>query len=191
MSFFKRLLFKFTKKKLNIGIGTYGINYDSIKSFKKDDQIVIGSYSSIAENVTFLLSGEHNYKHISTYPFHDRFDLKKNIYRDTFDKGKLVVKNDVWIGYGVTILSGVTVGDGAVIGAGAIVTKDVPPYAIVAGNPAKIIKYRFKSAEIEELLKIKWWNWSEEVIKKRRGDFYLQISDFIDKYNVQGNPPKN
>lgn len=92
------------------------------------------------------------------------------------------IGNDTWIGHGSIILPGVKVGDGAVVGAGSVVTKDVSPYAIVAGNPAKLIRYRFSEEVIEKMLKIKWWDFSTEYIKENYKDFRLNINDFIKKY---------
>ena len=94
-----------------------------------------------------------------------------------------MICNDVWIGTNAIILKDVTVGDGAIIGAGSIVTKSVPPYSIVAGNPAKIVKYRFNNDEIEALLKIKWWEWPDHIIEKNIDNFYLPISQFIEKFS--------
>lgn len=182
MNFFKRLFYKYKKLPYSIGMGTYGITYQSIKSFRKDDQISIGNYCSIAGDVIFLLSGEHNYNHISTYPFCDRDNSEQSTYRDTFKKGNILIGNDVWIGFGAIILSGATIGDGAVIGAGTIVAKDIPPYAIVIGNPARILKYRFEESQRIELLSIQWWYWEEDLIKQRKYDFYLPIDEFILKY---------
>jgi acetyltransferase-like isoleucine patch superfamily enzyme len=181
MNLLKRVLSKFKKLPYNIGTGTYGINPLLIKSFRHDDNLIVGKYCSIAGNVTFILSGEHNYKHISTYPFFDQKN-HSNVYRDTFTKGTIVLGNDVWIGYGAIILSGVTIGDGAVIGAGSVITKDIPPYAIIAGNPSKVLKYRFTEEQINALLSISWWEWDETTVENRKNDFYLPIDDFIKKY---------
>ena len=106
---------------------------------------------------------------------------KKGDEKDTFSKGTVVIGNDVWIGARATILSGVTVGDGAVIGAGALVAKDVPPYAIVGGVPARLIKYRFSSEIINELLEIKWWDWDSKKLTQNIDDFYLDVEEFIKK----------
>ncbi len=113
------------------------------------ERIQIGDYCSIAGEVHFVMGGEHNYKYTSTYPFAEK------IYHEKIDgicRGPIVIKDDVWIGFGVIILSGVTIGQGCVIAAGSIVTKDVPPYSVWIGNRVK--KKRFSEEIIEELLKI-------------------------------------
>lgn len=136
-------------EKIHVDKGTYG-DIRAISYSKYDCNLFIGKYCSIAKNTTFLLGGEHNYKTLSSFPF-------KKIYSNTdeaFSKGDIIVDDDVWIGYGATILSGVHIGQGAIIGACSVITKDVPPYAIVGGNPAKIIKYRFSNEIIEKLMKI-------------------------------------
>lgn len=99
-------------------------------------------------------------------------------------KGSIIIQNDVWIGYGVTILSGVTVHNGAVIAAHATVTKDVPPYAIVAGNPARVIKYRFDPETIERLQRIQWWYWDEKTIQKRREWFMRSPEEFARRFDI-------
>lgn len=93
----------------------------------------------------------------------------------------ITIGNDVWIGQGAILLNGVTIGDGAIIGSYAVVVKDIEPYAVVVGNPAKVIRYRFEPEQIEALLKIKWWDWDEETIKERIGDF-KDIEVFIQQY---------
>ena len=98
-------------------------------------------------------------------------------------KGDIKVGNDVWIGATSTIMSGITIGDGAIIGAGSMVTKDVPPFAIVAGNPSKIVKYRFTEEQIEKLLQISWWDWEEDKIKDNAMSMWSSnIDDFINKF---------
>jgi acetyltransferase-like isoleucine patch superfamily enzyme len=98
-------------------------------------------------------------------------------------KGDIIIENDVWIGAKSTIMSGIKIGNGAVIGATATVTKDVPPYAIVVGNPGKIIKYRFTETQIEKLLAIKWWDWSEQkIISEYRNMWSTDIDAFINKH---------
>lgn len=134
---------------LNIGKKTYGaINIWT--SGDKDEGLSIGSYCSISNHSDFLLSGEHNIDTISTYPFLAMLFGEKE---KRTSKGKIVLEDDVWIGDKVLILSGVHIGQGAIIGAGSIVVKDIPPYAIAGGVPAKTIKYRFSNEIIIELLK--------------------------------------
>lgn len=130
-----------------------GINYFA---FDRNETLTIGNYCAIAGGVEFLVGAEHRTDLISTYPFNMKHHCSK---------GPIVIGNDVWIGQQATILSGVTIGDGAVIGARAVVAKDVKPYAVVAGNPARVKKFRFKPKQIERLLEIKWWDWPADRIK--------------------------
>jgi virginiamycin A acetyltransferase len=108
--------------------------------------------------------GNHNPEFISTYPFPTFDNGWKKEDLGTVNKGDIVIGNDVWIGFEALIMSGITIGDGAVIGARAVVTKDVLPYTIVGGNPAKEIRQRFGDKTIKDLLEIKWWDWDAEKI---------------------------
>lgn len=137
--------------KINVGKGTYGGLY--VESWSADnEELEIGNYCSIAKGVKFILGGNHLLNTITTYPFKVRtFNLQKE---EAFTKGRIVIKDDVWIGIDSMILSGVTVGQGAIIGARSVVSKDVPPYSIVVGNPARIIKKRFSEEVINHLLEI-------------------------------------
>ena len=133
------------------------------------DKLIIGKFCSIACGAKFLFnSANHTLSSLSTYPFpllFEEWGLEKKNVADSWDnKGDIVVGNDVWIGYEAVILSGVTIGDGAVIGARAVVTKDVPPYTIVGGVPAKPIKKRFSEESIKKLQSIRWWDWPKEKI---------------------------
>lgn len=130
---------------------------------EKDACLKIGKFCSIASKVSFFLGGNHNINRISTWlPY---LDMKYDQSRDLLTKGDIIIENDVWIGRDSTILSGVKIGTGSVIGTSAVVAKDVEPYSIVVGNPAKIIKKRFDDRQIQILLKSEWWNWSIEKIK--------------------------
>mgnify|MGYP000462123215 FL=1 len=133
------------------------------------EKLVIGKFCSIACGAKFLFnSANHALGSLSSYPFpifFEEWDLTvENIPRAWDNKGNVVVGNDVWIGYEAVVLAGVTIGDGAVIGARAVVTHDVPPYAIMGGVPAKLIRKRFDDDTIQSLLSLRWWDWPEERI---------------------------
>lgn len=135
------------------------------------DRLIIGKFCSIACGVKFILNcANHSMTSLSTYTFPLFFEEwhldKKDIVQSWDNKGDIVIGNDVWIGYEAVILAGVTIGDGAIIGARAVVTKDVPPYTIVGGVPAKIIRKRFDEDTITTLLELKWWDWSKNRIMK-------------------------
>lgn len=135
----------------------YTWNNDDVTSNFK-----IGRYCSIAKDVKFLLGGYHPIDCISTYPF---FKDIQGSHCNNIKRDDLIIGNDVYIGIGSRILSGITIGDGAVIGAYSVVTKDVEPYTVVGGNPAKFIKKRFSDDVIKELIDIKWWNYDEPIIR--------------------------
>jgi acetyltransferase-like isoleucine patch superfamily enzyme len=134
----------------------------------------IGNFCSIAHDVRFAFLGKHNYNAVSTYPFYSFFDKwavdspawhKGVVNGAEIPAGPIIVENDVWLASNVTVKENVHIGNGAVVAMGSLVTKDVPPYAIVGGNPAKVIRYRFSERQIEALLEIAWWNWPDEAIK--------------------------
>lgn len=136
--------------KIKAGKKSYG-TINLVDFSPRDTKLFIGSYCSIAPGVQFLLGGEHNLNTISTYPFKV---CNFGHVREAGSKGDITVGDDVWIGTNAIICSGVSIGQGAVVAAGAIVTKNVEPYAIVAGNPAKVIKYRFEKELRESLINI-------------------------------------
>ena len=168
----------------NIIVGDYTMYHDSIKDPKdfetnnvlyqypiNRDKLKIGKFCSIACGTKFLFnSANHALDSLSTFPFplfFEEWNLEKEKVTEAWDnRGDIVIGNDVWIGYEAVILSGVTIGDGAIIGTRAVVTKDVPPYTIVGGVPAKSIRKRFDEKVIEALLKIKWWDWTEEKVAR-------------------------
>lgn len=138
------------------------------------DKLQIGKFCSVACGAKFLFnSANHTLSSLSTYPFplfFEEWGLEKKDVTNAWDnKGDIVIGNDVWIGYEAVILASVTIGDGAIIGTRAVVTKDVPPYTIVGGVPAKSIKKRFSEETISTLLEIQWWNWSKERIARNIG----------------------
>lgn len=138
----------FDLNKVKVGRFTYGAL--TVKHFgNQDEYLQIGDFCSIGPKCTFVLGGEHRFDCISTYPFHNKLWSGDN---ESRTKGKIVLDDDVWLGYGATVMSGVHIGRGAIVAAGAVITKDVPPYAIVGGVPAKIIKYRFDDKIVKQLL---------------------------------------
>ncbi len=145
---------------------TYGKEHIVARSWGEGTTYSIGKFCSIADNVTLFLGGNHHAEWISTYPFFVFYPENNiNNVSTVTTKGNITIENDVWIGSNVTIMSGVTIGNGAVIAAYSVVTKDVPSYAVVAGNPAVIKKYRFDEKIVEALNKICWWDWPIEKIK--------------------------
>lgn len=165
---------------LNWGTGTYGI--PTIISYDGKSCVSVGKYCSIASNVSFLLGANHKRGLITTYPISMLNKNKKPT--DSNEPGDIHIGNDVWIGYGATLIGGISIGDGAIIGAGAVVIKDVPPYAVVTGVPAEIRRFRFDENSIEGLIKIKWWDWSEEKIKQNEEYLYSKdISTFISSFS--------
>ena len=140
----------------------YPINYDKLR---------IGKFCSIACGAKFLFnSANHAKTSLSTYPFplfFEEWELDKNNVTESWDnKGNIIIGNDVWIGFEAVILAGVKIGDGAIIGTRAVVTKDVPPYSIVGGIPAKVIRKRYSPDIIEQLLSLRWWDWTKDRIKR-------------------------
>lgn len=166
----------------NITVGDYTMYNDFINDpvlFEKNnllyqypinhDKLIIGNFCSIACGAKFLFnSANHTMSSLSTYPFplfFEEWDLKREDVTSSWDnKGDIVIGNDVWIGYEAVILAGVTIGDGAIIGTRAVVTRDVPPYTIAGGIPAKPIRKRFDDKTISHLLQLKWWDWPKEKI---------------------------
>ncbi|OAA86944.1 CatB-related O-acetyltransferase [Clostridium ljungdahlii] len=153
-----------------IDIGDYTYGCINVQTYGCENaHLTIGRLCSIAQNVKFILGGEHNLNTMSTYPFKEKLFGKKG---DTLCKGKIIVSDDVWFGENAVILSGVTIGQGAVIAAGAVVTNSIPPYAVVGGVPAKIIKYRFADDIIKELLKVDYSKLDKEYLRLHIEDLY-------------------
>ncbi|KAM3102591.1 CatB-related O-acetyltransferase [Phormidesmis sp. 146-12] len=137
------------------------------------DRLIIGKFCAIATNVKFIMNGaNHKLDGISTYPFPifgGDWEAEMSKLMDLPSRGDTIVGNDVWIGYESLIMPGVQIGDGAVIAAKSVVVKDVPPYTIAGGNPARVLKLRFSEAEIAQLLEIQWWNWAINKITRNIG----------------------
>ncbi len=190
---YKRLCFlKNVVKNPNILIGdyTYYDDFDNVENFEKNikyyfdftgDKLIIGKFCMIASNVKFIMNGaNHLTDAITSYPFAVFGKDWGNVMEGKSypNKGDVIIGNDVWIGYNATIMAGVKIGDGAIIAANSNVVKNVEPYNIVGGNPAKLIKKRFSDKTITKLLEIKWWDWDIDRITAN-----IQ--------NLTGNNPEN
>lgn len=160
----------FDSKLVTVGKETYGtinvINYSS------DKRLQLGCFCSISPGVMFIVCGDHPVNTFSSYPYKVFFGHSKY---EALSKGDITVGDDVWLGYGSIVLSGVHIGQGAVIAAGSVVTKDVPDYAIVAGNPAKILRYRFSVEIINELKKIDFSKINGNIVNKYEEEMYSPI----------------
>nr|WP_179117328.1 CatB-related O-acetyltransferase [Clostridium beijerinckii] len=174
----------------NIGRDSYvcdsvintGIDY-TISNGYAAHNLQIGQFVSVAVGVEFCMNINHNYFNLST-GVSDLFENnshKENVERHK-QKGQIIIQNDVWLGHNSTIMPGVTIHNGAVVAANSHVVKDVPPYAIVGGNPAKVIKYRFKKEIIDKLLAIQWWNWDDEKIRSNNRYFNENVEEFCEKF---------
>lgn len=186
----KMIFFRKKWRKSNTHNGTYACNifddstvhvgnetYGGILVFNDvpTQNLIIGNYCSIAANVTFLLGHDHRVDCLSTFPY--KAEVLHEQKSEAISKGDIIIDDDVWIGYGAMIMSGVHIGQGAVIAAGAVVTKDVPPYAIVGGIPAKIIKYRFEVKIINQLLKIDYGKLTKEMVRDHIDELYTELND--------------
>jgi acetyltransferase-like isoleucine patch superfamily enzyme len=172
----------------NADRGTYFDRNVNIISWSDEYRILIGKYCSIGRDCNFFLHANHRVDWITTSsqllgPVTPEIaEMHMGMGHPTC-KGDILIENDVWIGAKSTIMSGITIHNGAVIAAGSTVTKDVPPYAIVAGNPGRIVKYRFSEDQIEKLLSISWWNWGEEKIKENSTLLWSSdINNFINSF---------
>jgi|LauGreDrversion4_2_1035121.scaffolds.fasta_scaffold12789_2 acetyltransferase-like isoleucine patch superfamily enzyme len=145
-----------------VGRHTYGYEAVQIKTWTRNNCVIrVGAFCSFGNNIRFFIDGNHRLDLFSSYPF---FRLDKKFPVTSYGKYDPIIGNDVWISNDCTIFSGVTIGDGAVIAGQSVVTKSVPPYAIVGGNPAKIIRYRFDEKTIQDFLRLKWWDLPDSVI---------------------------
>jgi len=170
--------------RVTLGHHTFGAPL--IPAFAGSDVTVeIGSFCSIASNVMILAGGGHSPDWVSTWPIREVYGLPEQYEHHPVYRGPVVIGNDVWLGRDTLIFDGITIGDGAVIGARAVVTKDVRPYAIVGGVPAREIRRRFTDEQVEALLEIAWWDWPEEKILREAGALNgADINEFLDRHSV-------
>lgn len=157
-----------------IEVGNYSYGDINILNETNDCRLKIGSFCSIGSETEFLLGGEHQIERVSSFPYKVYFTGQK--YEAT-SKGNITIDDDVWIGFRTTIMSGIHIGQGAVVAAGAVVTKDVPPYAIVGGVPAKVIKYRFSPEVIDQLIKLDYSKLTDDMIREKIVDLYTSLDD--------------
>jgi virginiamycin A acetyltransferase len=200
LPYYNRLCFlKNIIKNPNIIVGdyTYYDDFENVENFEKNvkyhfdfigDKLIIGKFCMIASDVKFIMNGaNHLTDAITSYPF----AIFGSGWENAMDgkqypqKGDIVIGNDVWIGYNATIMSGVKIGDGAIIATNSTVTKDVEPYSIVGGNPAKEIKKRFSDDKIQKLLALKWWDWDIEKITQNVKNLTGNDIEKIDKLNLE------
>ena len=166
----------------SIGKMSYMAGTDFHYNLPQKTHVLIGNYCQIAHDTVFEIGMNHVFSGVSPYPF-DQVLGEENIFahRAPVNKQQLVIGHDVWIGSGVRIIKAVKIGNGAIVGSGSVVTKDVPPYAIVGGNPAKIIRYRFSPEIIKALDKIKWWYWPLAKVKANR-QYMENVEEFITRF---------
>lgn len=172
-------------------MGRHSYHRPRVRWFYGDDAVVrVGNFSSIAEGAVIVLGGNHPIDWISTFPIRARFGLP-GAYEDGSprSKGDITIGSDVYIGLEARILSGVRIGDGAVIGAYSVIGKNVRPYAVVVGNPAREIRRRFTDDQVERLLRIAWWNWPDEQIVAAVD--LLNADDTIEEFLDRYDPPRD
>jgi virginiamycin A acetyltransferase len=195
----RKLLYKLTPHRIEFlsrnpwlaryEIGEYSYGKVKVVGWGEGSTLKIGRFCSIARTLTILLGGEHRTDWVTTYPFTEVLEEARGISGHVRTKGDVIIGNDVWIGESATILSGVNVGNGAVIGAKSLVVRDVPPYAIVAGNPAEFLCSRFSADRIAALQRIGWWGWPMEKIRDALPMLLSgNVDGFIAKYDT-GAPP--
>jgi len=164
---------------VTIGRGTYGIDRNAFQGLSPDAPIHIGNFCSFGPQVLIFSKADHALNLPSTYPLRTMLLHPGQGDLDAVTKGGVTIGHDVWVGARAMILSGVTIGHGAVIGAGALVAKNVDSYAIVVGNPARVVKFRFSKDQIAALQKIAWWDWSDDKILEFEPLFYDDIDAFL------------
>ncbi|MBC7716751.1 MAG: CatB-related O-acetyltransferase [Pseudorhodobacter sp.] len=145
-------------------VGRHSYGDPQLHDWGEGAKLRIGAFCSFASGVQIFMGGEHRMDWVSTYPFSAMWANASHFMGHPSTKGNVSIGNDVWIGAEAMVLSGVSIGDGAVIGARALVTKDVQPYAVVAGNPARQVKRRFTDSQVDRLLAVAWWHWQEDRI---------------------------
>ncbi len=186
---YSRIVSEFKPTMGIVHFGAHNTGSPRILSFNHNTRVVTGNFVQFAENVAIIgAGGEHPISTVSNFTLRAYFlKLRSEESREQAKANTVAVGNDVWIGTGATIFHGVSIGNGAVVGAGSVVTKDIPPFAIVAGSPAKILRYRFSEEQIRELEAIAWWNWSTSKIVANI-PLFQDVDLFIARFR---NDPRN
>lgn len=166
-----------THPQISVGEHTYGLRRECFFSYHPEDRVVIGKFCSIADGVKFVF-GNHATDRVATFPLRALFFGGKP-FEDSLSKGNITIGHDVWIGADALILSGVSIGHGSIVAAGSVVSKNVAPYTVVGGVPARPIKKRLSDSQIKSLLEIQWWNWPLEKIRAEEKTFYKPVDEFI------------
>lgn len=178
----KRIAWRSPAGRVVVGKHTYGA--PRIRWWGEDANLVVGKYCSIAEGVEIYLGGNHRTDWVTTFPFSKfpkAWPAARELTGHPASRGDVLIGNDVWLGAGCMILSGVRIGDGAVVGARAVVSRDVPPYSIVTGNPATATRRRFDEATINRLLSVAWWDWPHERVERH---VHLLMSGKIEEFLI-------
>lgn len=166
---------------VKIGRHTYGVDPGLVWGVNEQTTLEVGAFCSIAAEVLFLCRAHHDSNAVSTFPFYEpAFPVKTEL----LPARNIRLGNDVWIGRRATIMPGIHIGDGAIVGAGAIVTKDVPPYAIVGGNPARLIRYRFSEEQIAQFMALRWWDWTDDKIRSEMDAFNGPVDAFLERHTT-------
>lgn len=170
---------------VTIGRGTYLMGDGHFEYTSPKSPVSIGNFCSIARDVRFMTDAEHHMDLVTTFPLEQMYFGGERHPAPT--KDGIVVGHDVWLGYRALIMGGVTIGNGAVIGAGSVITKDVEPYSVYAGNPARFIKRRFDETTAEALGRIAWWDWPDEKLRVCLNDFRLPAGEFVARHSLVKN----
>ena len=173
----ERLRHKLLVSNEQMEVGRYSYGHPTILSFPSGARVRIGSFCSIAENVFIVLGGEHAAGRATTYPLNALWEEDLLPHHES-TRGDVEIGSDVWIGFGAIILSGSKIGHGAIVGAGAVVSGEVPPFAVVAGNPARVLRFRFEAPTIQALLELRWWEWPEAEIRERAAELMGDATTF-------------
>lgn len=171
---------------VSVGRHTYGLSKRMLVRPTAAAPIAIGAFCSIGPDVMIFGQADHPVHLASTFPFRSLMLRPEDGLQDAVTRGGVTIGNDVWIGARAIILSGVTIGHGAVIGAGAVVSRDVPPYGIAVGNPARVVRHRFPAEVVARLLAVAWWDWPDARIGALEDAFYGPIEGFLERAEEGG-----